>query len=79
MLHIDHTMLHPMQPHLICNSKFPCFTTVQQNWSNTTHINLPLFPVALNINPAFQLTYHLTPRTCSTYSQFLHSLILYII
>ena len=40
--HPDHTMLHPMQPHLIRNSKFPCFTTVQQNWSNTTVINLPL-------------------------------------
>ena len=40
ILHIDHTMLHPMQPRLICNSKFPRFTTVQQNWSNRTHINL---------------------------------------
>ena len=37
----DHTTLHPMQPCLICNSKFPRFTTVQQNWSNTTLINLP--------------------------------------
>ena len=35
------TMLHPTQPHLICNSKFPRFTTVQQNWSNTTLIYHP--------------------------------------
>ena len=27
--------------YLIRNSKFPCFTTVQQNWSKTTLINLP--------------------------------------
>ena len=40
MLHIDHIMLHPMQPRLICNSKFSCFTTAQQNWSNTTFYNI---------------------------------------
>ena len=39
--HPDHTMLHPTQPRLISNSKFSRFTTVQQNWSNTTLINLP--------------------------------------
>ena len=39
--HPDHTTLLPMQPHLR-NSKFPQFTKVQQNWSNTTLINLPL-------------------------------------
>ena len=27
--HLDHTMLHPTQPHFIHNSKFPHFTTVQ--------------------------------------------------
>ena len=27
--HPNHTMLHPTQPHFICNSKFPRFTTVQ--------------------------------------------------
>ena len=32
---------NPTQPHLICHSNFPCFTTVQQTWSNTTLINLP--------------------------------------
>ena len=35
MYHPDHATLHPTQPHLIRNSKFPRFTTVQQNWSNT--------------------------------------------
>ena len=39
--HPDHTMLHPTQPRLIHNSKFPHFTTVQPSWSNTTLINLP--------------------------------------
>ena len=39
--HTDHTMLHPMQPQLIHKSKFPCFATVQQNWSNTTLIIFP--------------------------------------
>ena len=39
--HLDHMMLHPIQPCLICNSNFPGFTTVQQSWSNTTLINLP--------------------------------------
>ena len=39
--HPDHTTLHPTQPRLICNIKFLRFTTVQQNWSNTTLINLP--------------------------------------
>ena len=38
--HPDHSMLHPTQPRLIRNSKFLRFTTVQQNWSNTTLINL---------------------------------------
>ena len=38
----DHTTFHPMQPRFIRNSKFPGFTTVQQNWSNKTLINLPL-------------------------------------
>ena len=41
--HPDHTMLHPTQPHLIQSSQFLCFTTAQQNGSNTTLINLPLF------------------------------------
>ena len=41
--HHDHTMLYLMQPHLICNNKFPGFTTVQQNWPNTTLINFPPF------------------------------------
>ena len=40
--HPDHTMLHPTQPRLIRNSKLLRFTAVQQNWSNTTLINLPL-------------------------------------
>ena len=41
--HPDHMMLHPMQPPLIRNSKFPRFTTLQQNCSNTTLIDiLPL-------------------------------------
>ena len=40
--HPDHKILHPTQPRLIRNSKFPRFTTVQQNWSNTTLINFPL-------------------------------------
>ena len=39
--HPDHTTIHPTQPRLIHNSKFPRFTTVQQNWSNTKLINLP--------------------------------------
>ena len=39
--HPDHTTLHPTQPCLIRNSKFPRFTTVQQNWSYATSINLP--------------------------------------
>ena len=39
--HPDHTTLHPTQLRLIRNNKFPRFTTVQQNWSNTTLINLP--------------------------------------
>ena len=39
--HPDHTTLHPTQPRLICNSKFPRFTTVQQNLSKTALINLP--------------------------------------
>ena len=39
--HPDHTTLHPTQPRLIRNSTFPRFTTVQQNWFNTTLINLP--------------------------------------
>ena len=39
--HPDHTTLHPIQHCLIDNSKFPRFTTVQQNWSNTTLINAP--------------------------------------
>ena len=29
--HPDYMMLHHMQPCPICYSKFPCFTTVQQN------------------------------------------------
>ena len=33
--HPDHATLHLTRPRLICNSKFPRFTTVQQNWSNT--------------------------------------------
>ena len=36
----DHMTLHSTQPHVIRNSKFPRFTTVQQRWSNTTPINL---------------------------------------
>ena len=40
--HPDHAVLHHSQAHLIHNSKFLCFTTVQQNWSNATLINLPL-------------------------------------
>ena len=40
--HPDHTTFHPMQPRFIRDSKFPDFTTVQQNWSNKTLINLPL-------------------------------------
>ena len=40
--HPDHTILHPMQPRIIRNRKFPLFTTVQQNWSNTTLVKLPL-------------------------------------
>ena len=40
--HPDHIMLHPTQTRLIHNSEFPNFTTVQQNWSSTTLINLPL-------------------------------------
>ena len=39
--HPDHTRLDPTQPRLILNSKFPRFTIAQQNWSNTTLINLP--------------------------------------
>ena len=39
--HHDHTMLYPMQPLLIRKSKVPRFTSVQQNWSNTTLLNLP--------------------------------------
>ena len=35
---------------LIHNSKFPCFTMVQQNWSTTTLINLPT--IHSKINPA---------------------------
>ena len=31
----------PSQPHLIGNSKFAHFTIIQQNWSNTTLVNLP--------------------------------------
>ena len=48
--HPNHRMLHPMQLRLIHNSKFPRFTTVQQNGSNTTLINLP--PIASKINTA---------------------------
>ena len=40
--HPDNTTLHYLQPHLIHNGKFLCFTTVQQNWSNTTLIKFPL-------------------------------------
>ena len=40
--HTDNTMLHLAQPRFIGNSKFSRFTTVQQNWSNTTLLNLPL-------------------------------------
>ena len=40
--HPDHTMLYSTPPHLLHNSKFPCFTTAQQNWSNTMLISLPL-------------------------------------
>ena len=40
--HPDDATLHPTQPLLICNSRFPCFTIVQQNWSNTTLISLSL-------------------------------------
>ena len=44
--HPDHSMLHPMQPRLIRNSKFPRLITVQHNSSN-------------KINPAAsQLTHH---------------------
>ena len=57
--HPDHITLLLMQPCLIRNSKFPHFTTVQQNWSNKTLINLPI-PVASKINPASQLLHHLT-------------------
>ena len=39
--HPDYTILRPAQPCLIRNSKFPCFTTVQQNWSYTTLTNIP--------------------------------------
>ena len=39
----DHMMLHSTQPRLIPNSKFPRFTTVQQNWSNTILINFPVW------------------------------------
>ena len=39
--HPDHTT-HPTQPPVIRNSKFPHFTTLQENWSNVTLINLPL-------------------------------------
>ena len=45
--HPDHTMLHLMQPCLICNTKFPPFTTVQQNWSNTDKSS----PVVSKTNP----------------------------
>ena len=38
--HHDHTTLHPTQPCLIRNSNFPCFKTLQQNWSNATLIDL---------------------------------------
>ena len=38
--HHDHKTLHPTQPCLIRNSNFPCFKTVQQNWSNATLIDL---------------------------------------
>ena len=40
--HPDHTTLYPTLPRLIHNSKFTRFTAVQQIWSNTTLINLPL-------------------------------------
>ena len=39
--HPDHTTLHPTEPRLIYNSKFPRLTAVQRNRSNTTLINLP--------------------------------------
>ena len=39
--HPDHATLHPTQPCLFRSGKFPRFTAVQQNWSNTTLINLP--------------------------------------
>ena len=44
--HPDHTTLHPTQPRLIGNSKFPRFTTVQQNWSN-------IFPCCFKDKPCF--------------------------
>ena len=34
--HPDHTTLHPKQPRLVHSSKFPRFTTVQQNVSSLT-------------------------------------------
>ena len=70
--HLGHMTLHSMQPCLICNSKFPCFTTVRQNWSNTAMINL--LPVSSKINPASQLTHQLTTWTSTTCYHFLHSL-----
>ena len=66
----DHMTLHPTQPRLICKSKFPRFTIVQQNWSNTTLINLPY---CFKDKPASRLTHHLTSWTFFTHYQFLHS------
>ena len=63
--HPDQTTLRPIQPRLIRNSKFPRFTTVQQNWSNTTLLNLsrcfkgkPCFPTNTPLNC---LNFHALP------------------
>ena len=59
--HPDHTTLYPTQSRVIRNNKFPCFTTVQQNWSK--HNTNKSSSVASNLNPASQITHHLTPWT----------------
>ena len=60
ILNTDHTMLHPIQRRLIRNSKFPHFTTVQQNCSTITQINHPQllkdkssFPTNLLLNSLY--------------------------
>ena len=56
--HPDHTTLRPIQPRLTRNSKFPRFTTVQQNWSNTT---LLIFPRCFKGKSCFPTN---TPLNC---------------